>query len=177
MANHSAECPEGCLNGEVLKSMYAIITAADGTLQYTPGHEQIPANWGRRPFLLQYTEPLIFSDLIPMWLKYPELLTIGGNINGTNTYAPIDIGNLTGGVYNAETLLEDDNAACFVLQALQILVPDALSGLAGFVDIIVTKLSEMTGPLLAQLTCPELDALNTSMLEQFPGYRRTSHAV
>ncbi|KAJ7243253.1 hypothetical protein C8J57DRAFT_1525712 [Mycena rebaudengoi] len=160
MANHSAECPKGCLNGEVLKSMYAITTATDGTLQFMPGNEQIPANWGRRPFLLQCTEPLIFSDLIHMWLKYPELLTIGRNISGTNTYAPIDIGNLTGG-------------GC----ALQILVPDALSWLAGFVDAIVTKLLEMTGPLLAQLTCPELDVLNKSMLEKFPGYRHTSHAV
>ena len=177
MANHSVECPEGCLNGEVLKSIYAITTAPNGTLQYTPGHERIPANWYRRPFLDEYTFPRGIPDLLAMWVRYPEVLLIGGNINGVNTYAPIDIGNLTGGVYSAESLLEGDNAACFVFQAVQILIPDALSGLAGTVNIIVSKLLDATGPILAGLTCPELNTLNTTILEQYPGYNRTSHAV
>lgn len=177
MANHSAEFPEGFLSGEVLKSMYAITTASDGTLQYTPGQERIPANWYRRPFLAEYTLPLIIADLVAMWARYPQLLAIGGNINGVNTYAPIDIGNLTGGVYNAETLLQGGNAACFAFQAMQLLVPDALSGLASFVDIIVTKVLAATGPILEQLNCPELNTLDTSIFEQYPGYRRTNHAV
>ncbi|KAJ7758834.1 hypothetical protein DFH07DRAFT_772411 [Mycena maculata] len=66
---------------------------------------------------------------LAMWLAYPELVLIGGNVNGVNTYAPININNLTRGVYNEESLLEGSSAACFVLQATQILVPDALSDL------------------------------------------------
>ncbi|KAJ6484823.1 hypothetical protein C8R45DRAFT_1098968 [Mycena sanguinolenta] len=160
-SNHSAEFPDGFLNGEILKSIYAITTAPDGTLQYTPGHEQIPVNW----------YPPLPSR------PYPDTLAIGGNVNGVNSFAPIDIGNLTEGVYNAETLLEGDNAACFVYQVLQILVPDALNGLASFVDVIVTDILSVTGPLLAQLTCPQLNTLDTSLFEQYPGYSHTSHPV
>ncbi|KAF7342399.1 hypothetical protein MVEN_01828900 [Mycena venus] len=177
MANHSVECPEGCLSGEVLKSIYSITTAADGTLHYTPGHEQIPHNWYRRPTLDPYSAQHVIPDLLDMWLRYPELLLIGGNTNGVNTYAPIDVGNLTGGIYSAESLLKGNNAACFVFQAVQILVPDALSGLAEIVDIIVSKLLDAIGPLLVGLTCPELKTIDRTMLERYPGYRRTTHAV
>ncbi|KAJ7155613.1 hypothetical protein C8R46DRAFT_1295367 [Mycena filopes] len=177
MSNHSVERPEGFLTGDVLKSIYGISTAADGSLQYTPGHERIPDNWYRRSLLDAYDARYLLPDMVRMWIAYPELLLIGGNINGVNTYAPIDVGNLTGGVYNALTLLEGDNAACFALQALQILVPDALSGLAGIVEGIVSKLIDAVAPLLDGLTCPRLTTLDRSILEQYPGYRRTSHAV
>ncbi|KAJ7024073.1 hypothetical protein C8F04DRAFT_1303402 [Mycena alexandri] len=177
MSNHSAESPEGFLQGEVLKSIYAISTDLSGNLVYTPGHERIPENWYRRPFLDEYDARHVIPDLLAMWLRYPELLLFGGNINGTNTYAPIDIGNLTGGVFNTASLLEGDNAACFVFQALQILVPDALSGLAGVVGVIVSKLLDVLGPLLAGLTCPKLTTMNREILEQYPGYRQSSHPV
>ncbi|KAJ7676693.1 hypothetical protein DFH06DRAFT_1317307 [Mycena polygramma] len=177
MSNHSAEHPNGYLTGDVLKSIYSINTSANGTLTYTPGHERIPHNWYRRPFLDEYTAVHVIPDFLAMWLRFPETLLIGGNINGVNTYAPIDIHNLTGGVYNAAMLLEGDNAACFAYQALQILVPDALSGLAGIVDNIVTKILDAVGPLLASLTCPELRSIDRSVMERYPGYRRTSHGV
>ncbi|KAJ6484811.1 hypothetical protein C8R45DRAFT_1147804 [Mycena sanguinolenta] len=92
----------------------------------------------RRSLLDQYTFAPVFADLAVMWARYPQLLAIGGNVNGVNTHAPIDIENLTGSVYCAEALLQGDNAACFAHQALQLLVPDALNGLASFVDIIET---------------------------------------
>ncbi|KAJ7713274.1 hypothetical protein B0H16DRAFT_1743423 [Mycena metata] len=107
----------------------------------------------------------------------PELLPIGGNIHGKNTYAPIDIGNLTGGVFNAASLLEGNNAACLVLQAVQILVPDALSDLVGLVGVIVSKLVDGIGPLLNGLTCPQLTKMDRSILKQKRGYKRIRRTV
>ncbi|KAJ6476002.1 putative oxidase [Mycena vitilis] len=177
MSNHSAEHPNGYLDGEVLKSIFSITTSANGTLSYTPGHERLPNNWYRRPFLDEYTAVHVIPDFLAMWTRFPETLLIGGNINGVNTYAPMDIYNLTGGVYNAAMLLEGDNAACFLYQTLQILVPDALTGLAGIVETIVTPLFNVVRPILAGLTCPELKSIDRSVMERYPGYRRTSHAV
>ncbi|KAJ7114931.1 Chloroperoxidase [Mycena epipterygia] len=178
MMNHSFEHPEGFLSGDVLKSMYAVSTAADGvTLQYTPGHERIPDNWYRRSLLDDYGALHVVPDLLAMWLRFPELLLIGGNLNGVNTYAPLDLHNLTGGVYSAESLLEGSNAACFVFQAVQILVPATLSGLADSVGVIVQRVEQAAGGILAGLTCPELVSMDRSMLERYPGYQRTSHPV
>ncbi|KAJ7346173.1 Chloroperoxidase [Mycena albidolilacea] len=174
MANHSAECPQGCLTGDVLKSIYAVTTLQDGSLHYTPGHERIPDKWYRRP--VDYGLDIV-TDLVAMWLRYPELLIVGGNVDGVNTFAPIDIGNLTGGVYSTTTLLEGNNAACFVFQAVQILVPDALSKVAGYVSGILGDLLGAIKPVLDDLACPELSELDTSVLERYPGYKRTNHAV
>jgi hypothetical protein len=174
MANHSAECPQGCLTGDVLKSIYAVTTLQDGSLHYTPGHERIPDKWYRRP--VDYGLDIV-ADLVAMWLRYPELLIVGGNVDGVDSFAPIDIGNLTGGVYSTTTLLEGNNAACFVFQAVQILVPDALSKVAGYVSGILGDLMGAIEPVLGDLACPELSELDTSVLERYPGYKRTSHAV
>jgi hypothetical protein len=174
MANHSAECPQGCLTGDVLKSIYSVTTLPDGSLHYTPGHERIPDKWYRRP--VDYGIDAL-TDMVAMWLRYPELLIIGGNVHGVNSFAPIDINNLTGGVYSATKLLEGNNAACFVFQAVQILIPDALSKVAGLVGEILGDLLGVIEPILGDLTCPELSELDTSVLERYPGYRRTSHAV
>ncbi|KAJ7304862.1 oxidase-like protein [Mycena albidolilacea] len=174
MANHSAECPQGCLTGDVLKSIYSVTTLPDGSLHYTPGHERIPDKWYRRP--VDYGTDAL-TDMVAMWLRYPELLIIGGNVDGVNSFAPIDINNLTGGVYSATKLLEGNNAACFVFQAVQIMIPDALSKVAGLVGGILGDLLDVIEPILGDLTCPELSELDTSVLERYPGYRRTSHAV
>jgi hypothetical protein len=38
---------------------------------------------------------------------------VGGNTNGVNTFAGLDIGDISGGVYNFSNLLKGDNFACF----------------------------------------------------------------
>ncbi len=43
----------------------------------------------------------------------PRTLNIGGNTAGVNTFAGLDIGDLTGGVYNSMNLLNGDNFICF----------------------------------------------------------------
>jgi hypothetical protein len=63
--------------------------------------------------------------------------------------------NLTGGVYNAETLGENNNAACFGLQVLYVGSPSALTTLLK--------------PAISLLGCPQLNGSNNAVYEQFPG--------
>ena len=44
----------------------------------------------------------------------------------TNTFTGVDVADLTGGVYNAQTLLQGDNAICFAFQSVQQAAPDPL---------------------------------------------------
>jgi hypothetical protein len=47
-ANHSAQYPEGYLDGETLKS-FVSVTGEPGSFVYTPGHEKIPDTVSFRP--------------------------------------------------------------------------------------------------------------------------------
>jgi hypothetical protein len=159
----------------VLKSFYGIATASDGTLSYTHGHERIPDNWYRRPVSNEYSSAGVVPDFAALLLVAPEILAMGGNTNGTNTYAPLNVSSLTGGVYSAESLLVGNNAACFLFQALTILFPDVLNGVLGVVQGVVqgvvASLSSATASMLAGLTCPQLTSIDKSVLEQYPGYK------
>jgi len=45
--------------------------------------------------------------------QYPQFLDVGGNTGKTNTFTGVDLQDLTGGVYNLQTLGQDGSAACF----------------------------------------------------------------
>jgi hypothetical protein len=176
MSNHSAEHPDGILSNDVLKSMYGI-TGSSGALVYTPGTERIPENWYRRPIGDPYGAEHVVADLVDMGLYDPRILVVGGNTHGTNTFAPLDIPAFTNGVYDAAALLEGNNAACFVFQAARLLFPAALVGLEGIVLTLLQQVLDAIGGILAGLTCPQLASVNSTMLEQYPGYRKSSHPV
>ncbi|KAJ3804494.1 Chloroperoxidase, partial [Lentinula aff. lateritia] len=116
MGNKSEEYPEGRLNRDTLKSFFAISGPDD--LDHTPGHERIPDNDGKwilykRAIGDEYRlEPLIL-DIITMAFAHPQFLSIGGNTGQVNTFTGVDVADLTGGVYNAATLLEGNNFQCF----------------------------------------------------------------
>lgn len=59
MANKSAEYPEGLLDGETLKSFYAV-TGDYPNFKYTPGYEKIPNNWYKRNSV---SKPLMFTAM------------------------------------------------------------------------------------------------------------------
>ncbi|KAJ7745882.1 Chloroperoxidase [Mycena maculata] len=160
MANHSASNPDGYISPEGLKSLYGVAPGPDGKLKYNWGTEQIPPNWYRRPLDAPYS-PLL--GLVDMWTNYPQTLIIGGNTNGINTFAPLDIGDFTNGVYSTAALLEGNNAACFVVQAVQVLIPSILEN----VEAILTNVLAKYTPNLA---CPELQGFKMALLEQYPGY-------
>jgi hypothetical protein len=97
------------------------------------------------------------------------LLNIGGNTGKPNTFTGIHVGDLTGGVFSEETLLEGNNLMCFAFQAASIANPDILKGLVGNVLAAVQKLTEALDPILQTLACPQLEKYNASLLQNYPG--------
>lgn len=168
MANKSEEYPEGYLNGEVLKSFYSV-TGEPGSFVYTPGYERIPDNWYTRNVADPYSIPYFAVDLNEAAMEYPQFLDIGGNLGEVDTFTGIDITNLTGGIYNLETLTEGNNLACFGFEIAVQFLPDLIEGL-----LTDTYAMGILGELLTNATygldCPQLDTIDTSQFAQFPGY-------
>jgi hypothetical protein len=118
MANHTAENPQGLLNGEILKTFYAV-SSEDGHFTYTRGHERIPDNWYTRNVLDAYTIPYASSDAVEMILQHPDFANIGGNTGTVDSFVGVNVDDLTGGVLNAQTLLEGNNLFCFAMVRMQ----------------------------------------------------------
>lgn len=172
MANHSEENPAGVLNQDVLKSFFSI-TGSAGSFVYTPGYEAIPTNWYRRSLTDEYTIPYFLLDVLAAAETYPEFLSIGGNTGTVNSFTGVDIANLTGGVYNLETLLEGNNLGCFVFQLAQQATPDILAGLFSDIATATGILSTAFDNVLEPLGCPQLAAVNEAQFDEFPGYTRS----
>jgi hypothetical protein len=66
-------------------------------------------------------------------------------------------------VFNSATLLQGNNLACFVYQLSAQAKPDAILG-------VLDKLTNAVGNIIGKLGCPQLQAIDTAQLEQFPGY-------
>ena len=168
MANHTSANPDGILRKDVLKSFFSI-TGDEGDFTYTPGHERIPENWYRRAVGDEYTIPFFATDANAIALAHPEFLSVGGNTGTTDSFVGLDAANLTGGVYNAQNLLEGNNLACFGYQAAVLSAPDLLKGLVSDVAGAVSALTESLGDSLGQLGCPQLERFDREQFEQFPG--------
>lgn len=81
----------------------------------------------------------------------------------------MNLGDLTGGAFNASTLLEGNNLGCFIFQAAQQAIPSVLKGLVGDLTSILGQLTQILEPILDDLACPGLGAWDTTSLEKFPG--------
>lgn len=101
----------------------------------------------------------------------PYIIAIGGNTGEPNTFTGVNIADLTGGVFNTQTLLEGNNLACFAFQAVSIASPDILRGglLGSLTQMAVQKLVDALNPVLATFNCPQLTTYDTSLLKVFPG--------
>ncbi|KAL9931430.1 hypothetical protein V8E36_009716 [Tilletia maclaganii] len=90
----------------------------NGKVHYTPGHERFPKNWLRRPIDAPFGLADVVYNLVRSGTAYPELLSIGGNTGKVNSFAGVNVGDLTGGSLNTATLLGNKDAtACFLYQA------------------------------------------------------------
>lgn len=128
MSNHSSEYPNGILDKETLKSFFAITEQADGSLTWRPGYERIPDNWYRRPLGPQneYTPASFALDLIKIAQTVPEAVSVGGNTGTTNSFVGVNLGDITGGAYRTEDLLDPQKFVCFFYQLSLAIVPDFL---------------------------------------------------
>lgn len=173
MANKSEEYPEGQLNGEVLKSFFAITGDTEDEFVYTPGYERIPENWYTRNILDAYTIPYLTLDSTAMLLEHPEFGSVGGNTGTTNSFVGLDPGDLTGGVFNADTLSEGNNLFCYALELTIQETPDILSGLFTDVDSATDQIGTEFNNITDSLGCPTLNNVDKDQFGQFPGYTDT----
>ncbi|OAG39748.1 hypothetical protein AYO21_06023 [Fonsecaea monophora] len=157
LSNHSAENPGGIMTKQVLKSFWGVIDNDDGSLVYKRGWERIPNNWYQAP--VDYDVVQLNLDLVDAFVKYPQLASIGGNTGTVNSFTPLDISDLTGGVLNAETLLQGNNLLCFALQIVDTVSPDSLSPLYSTLAVPLKLLTDALGSALDPLTCPPLGDL------------------
>lgn len=136
-------------------------------LTFDASYEKIPDNWYKRAIGDEYTIPFFQVDLTAAALQYPQFLDIGGNTGTTNSFTGVDVMNLTGGVYNAQTLAQGNNLFCFGTQFLQQAVPDVLKGVA--IDTLTQALANTS----SALACPQITKIDASNLNQFPGYAKS----
>ncbi|RAL67849.1 hypothetical protein DID88_008575 [Monilinia fructigena] len=170
MANKSAEFPEGSLTKRDLMSFFSI-TGESGNFQYTPGHERIPDNWYKRAIGDEYTIPAFLADVLDFAVQYPPLLDIGGNMGEPNTFSPVDLGNLTKGVFETGSLLEgNNNLECFVFQVAQLAIPDVAGGTITNIGNAIQPFSDTVAQRLLGLGCPQLEGIDETTLANFPGY-------
>jgi len=168
MGNKSAEHPEGYLDGETLKSFFAI-TGTPGNFKWNEGQEKIPDYWYKRAIGDEYTLPYFQLDLLDAALKYPQFLDVGGNTGTKNSFAGVDLQDLTGGVFNTGSLAQGNNALCFAFQAAQQAAPDLLKGIFGQLTKPLAQLNAAVGKAIAGLGCPQLKSIDDSQFDKFPG--------
>jgi hypothetical protein len=92
-------------------------------------------------------------------------LTTRRNTGKTNSFTGVDITNLTGGVFNLETLTKGNNFACFVYQLAAQAKPDIL---LNALDSLVGAVGKLTGGL----SCPQLKSIDVKQLQALPGYKK-----
>jgi hypothetical protein len=183
LSNHTDEHPQGgFMDKETFKSMWGVTTNKDGTLKYNKGHERIPENWYR--YRGQYTLVELNLDLIAWCSKHPILLNIGGNLGKVDSFAAVDLTNLTGGVINAASLLEKNNLVCFALEAVKAFAPNSLSTLFTTLTKPLALVTNALAAPLLDLGCPAMKELSAGggdivadLLSKYPGAGRSGFVL
>ena len=130
MANKSAEFPEGYLSPENLMSWFSYTGDPQGELTYKYGYERIPAPFYKRHPLQEWTFGDILAGVSQQILAYPNTSGIGGNTGTVNSFAGINVGDLTGGAFNAFTDFTDPaKLGCFLSQNIQAEAPSFASNI------------------------------------------------
>lgn len=182
LSNHTDDNPDDLLSKHVLRSFYGVTQDANtGNLSYTPGHERIPENWFPRQ--TPYTIPDFNAAEAALLLSQPELLSVGGNTGTVDSFAGIDVGNLTGGVFSAAGLLEGNNLICFALEVVKFAGPNALSSALRVLAAPIELLGEIVGPLV-DLSCPVFEDLTVGgtdfwgyAMDTYPGANMSGSAL
>jgi hypothetical protein len=168
----------------MFKTFFAVVDdpTAESGMTYKRGYERMPENWFRRPVSWGLVD--LNLDLLEWSTKHPFLLDIGGNTGQVNTFTGVDLSNITGGLLNAETLLEGNNLICFALGIAKTLGPNSLSTLYAALSVPVTLISDaLVGPLI-DLECPVYADLSnhgnsvwTTILNTYPGAERSGSGL
>ncbi|KZM27759.1 Unspecific peroxygenase [Ascochyta rabiei] len=127
MSNYSAENPGGFLSRDVLKSFFAVTGEGPGSFVHNRGKERIPDNWYERPLANAYNISEVLADD-----QVPGIVRIGRNTVTTNSFAGVDLQDLTSGAFNAADFANGNKGACFLLQASLACLPDISNPLLSF---------------------------------------------
>ncbi|KAM5341513.1 hypothetical protein ACJ41O_014544 [Fusarium nematophilum] len=176
VANRSAEYPdEGRLDKEGLKSFFSVYGPEDN-MTYVIGHERIPENFYRRQYT-DYGVAALALDIVTH--SHPEVLSIGGNTNGVNTFTGINLADVSGGVLNGKNLLQGNNLICFALNAVKTVSPNALSSLYATLSSVTDLLFAALEPVMGAMNCAVYDDLSVNGTnwfefneETFPGFKK-----
>lgn len=125
--------------------------------------------WYRRFIGDEYTIAAFTAEAVSIELANPELIRLGGNTGKPNTFTGVNVDDLTGNVFNAQTLLEGNNIMCLAFTAALQGAPDILGGLVGNVLLAVQKLTSALNPILAALNCPDVSKYDATVFKAFPG--------
>ncbi|MCJ1467988.1 hypothetical protein MMC07_006614 [Pseudocyphellaria aurata] len=191
MSNHSDEYPNGLLDKATLKSFFSVTEKSDGSLSWKPGHERIPDNWYRRPRGLQndYALYSFALDLLQMAKVVPEAVAVGGNTGTVNSFAGVELADITGGVYHTLDLLNPQKFTCFLYELTLAVVPAFLhsqllgSLLTGALNLLHPLIDPLVDPSCATIgrcfhnpikddradELTELGNFDNSFMDQFPG--------
>lgn len=180
-ANHSSEHPEGVLTHDVIKSFFGVY-GDKGSFTYREGWEQIPQNWYKVP--VDYGLIQLNLDTVDWILRHPELGSIGGNTGTVNSFAGVELTDLTSGVLNLAKLLESNNLLCFVLEVVKLASPTYLNNLYATLSVPLNLLFDTLSVPLLNLACPTWKDLTyggepiwQALQERFPGANMSGAAL
>ncbi|THV02059.1 hypothetical protein K435DRAFT_717657 [Dendrothele bispora CBS 962.96] len=155
------------LDKNTLKSFFGVTGNSLDELQVLPGSERIPENWYRRPDDHHLVDFAI--DALTLYSGNPDLLKVGGNTGTVNSFTPLDLDDLTGGVYNAQRLTDPNIFVCFMYQLLSDVLPDIIkTPVTSTLGIISQLVSQYILPYYSPDNCPAL-TLDTSKFGIYPG--------
>lgn len=166
----------------MFQSYWGVYEDDQGNLEYKKGWERIPENWYR--ISGEYGLVPLNLDLVSWVLQHPELASIGGNMGEVNSFAGVDLSNLTGGVLNSASLLEGNNLICFTLEIVKTFAPNSLSPLFSTLEKPLALINDAILDPLLDLNCPAFkeleeggDDLLASLLDKFPGAKKSGFAL
>jgi hypothetical protein len=166
---------------EVLQSFWGVYEDSQGNLEYKRGWERIPENWYR--IAGDYGLVPLNLDLLAWVARHPQLASIGGNLGEVDSFAGVDLSDLTGGVLNAGALLEGNNLLCFALEVVKTFAPNSLSSLFKTLETPLQLVNDALLDPLLDLDCPAYKELGeggrdvfAELLEKFPGAKKSGFA-
>ena len=111
-------------------------------------------------------------DVLKFGVQDLRLLSVGGNTGTNNSFTGVDLGDLTNGVFNIDTLAQGKNLECFVFQLVQVEAPGFLTSLFTNVKEALQPLVQNISSILDGLSCPQSKGIDTTQYSQFPGYQK-----
>lgn len=166
---------------EVFASFFGVYEE-DGELVYKEGWEQIPENWYR--ISVDYGLVSLNLDLVAWLTAHPVLASIGGNLGKTNSFAGVNLEDVTGGVVNAVSLLEGNNLLCFSLEIVKTFAPNSLSSLFSTLATPLKLINDAILDPILDLSCPTWGDLSVNgtdfmdyLVNTYPGASKGTFAL